>query len=72
MRRFRRKLAAALKLRAWEPGLVLEGGSIDVNGRGLLLTTEECLLSPVQARNPDLNRRADRAGAAGLSGRCAR
>jgi len=51
------KLAEALKLRAWEPGLVLEGGSIDVNGRGLLLTTEECLLSPVQARNPELSRR---------------
>ena len=50
-------LAAALKLRAWETGLVLEGGSIDVNGRGLLLTTEECLLSPVQARNPQLTRR---------------
>ena len=50
------KLAASLKLRAWEPGLVLEGGSIDVNGRGLLLTTEECLLSPVQARNPQLTR----------------
>jgi agmatine deiminase len=50
-------LAAALKLPAWEPGLVLEGGSIDVNGRGLLLTTEECLLSPVQARNPQLDRR---------------
>ncbi len=50
-------LQAALKLRAWEPGLVLEGGSIDVNGRGLLLTTEECLLSPVQARNPHLDRR---------------
>jgi agmatine deiminase len=50
-------LAAALKLRAWEPGLVLEGGSIDVNGRGLLLSTEECLLSPVQARNPQLTRR---------------
>jgi agmatine deiminase len=32
--------------------VVLEGGGIDVNGRGLLLTTEECLLSPVQARNP--------------------
>ena len=32
--------------------MVLEGGSIDVNGQGLLLTTEECLLSPVQARNP--------------------
>jgi agmatine deiminase len=50
-------LAARLKLRAWEPGLVLEGGSIDVNGRGMLLTTEECLLSPVQARNPELTRR---------------
>jgi len=50
-------LARALGLRAWEPGMVLEGGSIDVNGRGLLLTTEECLLSPVQARNPELDRR---------------
>ena len=36
--------------------IVLEGGSIDVNGRGLLLTTEECLLSDVQARNPGLSR----------------
>lgn len=36
--------------------IVLEGGSIDVNGRGALLTTEECLLSPVQARNPGLSR----------------
>jgi agmatine deiminase len=51
------RIAAGLKLPAWEPGLVLEGGSIDVNGRGLLLTTEECLLSPVQARNPHLSRR---------------
>jgi len=50
-------LAGALKRRAWEPGLVMEGGSLDVNGRGLLLTTEECLLSPVQARNPQLTRR---------------
>ena len=32
--------------------VVLEGGSIDVNGRGTLLTTEECLLSSVQERNP--------------------
>jgi agmatine deiminase len=30
---------------------VLEGGAIDVNGRGCLLTTEECLLSHVQERN---------------------
>jgi agmatine deiminase len=36
--------------------IVLEGGSIDVNGAGTLLTTEECLLSPVQARNPGLTR----------------
>ncbi len=36
--------------------LVLEGGSIDVNGRGTLLTTEECLLSKVQPRNPTMSR----------------
>ena len=37
--------------------LVLEGGSIDGNGRGTLLTTEECLLDPeVQVRNPGLTR----------------
>jgi len=36
--------------------MVLEGGSIDVNGRGLLLTTEECLLSPLQQRNPGMTR----------------
>jgi agmatine deiminase len=41
----------------WEPGIVLEGGSIDVNGAGKLLTTEECLLSDVQARNPSLSKR---------------
>ncbi|MFZ0336626.1 MAG: agmatine deiminase family protein [Terracidiphilus sp.] len=35
---------------------VLEGGSIDVNGQGSLLTTEECLLSEVQQRNPGLSR----------------
>ena len=34
--------------------VVLEGGSIDVNGHGTLLTTEECLLSRTQARNPGL------------------
>jgi agmatine deiminase len=36
--------------------LVLEGGSIDTNGAGVLLTTEECLLSPVQQRNPGVTR----------------
>ncbi len=34
--------------------VVLEGGSIDTNGAGVLLTTEECLLSEVQQRNPGL------------------
>jgi agmatine deiminase len=39
-------------------GFVLEGGSLDVNGRGTLLTTEECLLDQTtQARNPGLSRR---------------
>jgi agmatine deiminase len=53
--------AYALRLPRHQPEVngqrvVLEGGSIDVNGAGLLLTTEECLLSPVQARNPGLTR----------------
>lgn len=50
-----------LRLKRFQPRckgkrVVLEGGSIDVNGNGLLLTTEECLLSPIQARNPHLTR----------------
>ncbi len=36
--------------------VVLEGGSIDVNGAGTILTTEECLLSKVQERNPKMAR----------------
>jgi agmatine deiminase len=36
--------------------VVLEGGSIDVNGAGTILTTEECLLSEVQSRNPGFRR----------------
>ena len=37
--------------------VVLEGGSIDVNGKGTLLTTEECLLSKVQQRNSKMKRK---------------
>jgi agmatine deiminase len=49
-------VAMRLGLPLFEPEMVLEGGSVDVNGAGLLLTTEECLLSPVQARNPGMSR----------------
>jgi agmatine deiminase len=50
-------VAKKLRLRQFEPGIVLEGGSIDVNGAGLLLSTEECLLDQsIQARNPGLAR----------------
>jgi len=54
--------AAKLKLRlfrarAGDRDVVLEGGSIDVNGRGTVLTTEECLLDQkIQVRNPGLSR----------------
>ncbi|MFZ0298154.1 MAG: agmatine deiminase family protein [Candidatus Sulfotelmatobacter sp.] len=37
--------------------VVLEGGSIDVNGEGTLLTTEECLISKTQQRNPGMSRK---------------
>jgi agmatine deiminase len=55
------KIARRLKLPEVTPEykgrrIVLEGGSIDVNGAGVLMTTEECLLSPIQARNPGLER----------------
>jgi agmatine deiminase len=65
------KAAKALRIPSWQPivaqstakkaqnqqrRVVLEGGSIDTNGQGTLLTTEECLLSEVQARNPGLSR----------------
>ncbi len=56
------RLARKLKWRMWSPEIrarrvVLEGGSIDINGLGTMLTTEECLLSPIQARNPGVTRK---------------
>ncbi|HEV8259412.1 MAG TPA: agmatine deiminase family protein [Burkholderiales bacterium] len=59
------KILKRLRLRKWRPAIsrdgrrrriVLEGGSIDVNGRGAILATEECLLSPIQQRNPGVSR----------------
>lgn len=47
-------IAAKLGLDVYNPGIVMEGGSIDVNGAGTLITSESCLLN--QNRNPGLNR----------------
>lgn len=64
-RRLPRRVSSWLNLPRWVPRVeqggrqarvVMEGGAIDVNGRGTLLTTEECLLGEVQARNPGLGR----------------
>ncbi len=50
------RIAAELGLPVFHPGIVMEGGALDVNGRGTLLTTESCLLNP--NRNPELSREA--------------
>lgn len=47
-------IAAELEIPIWIHDIVLEGGSIDVNGRGAVLTTEQCLLNV--NRNPHLSR----------------
>jgi len=48
------KIAEKFDIPVCEPGMILEGGSIEVNGNGVLLTTESVLLN--QNRNPGLNR----------------
>ncbi|HEV7682743.1 MAG TPA: agmatine deiminase family protein [Pyrinomonadaceae bacterium] len=48
------RLESWLRVPRFEPGIVMEGGSIEVNGAGCVLTTEQCLLNP--NRNPHLGR----------------
>jgi agmatine deiminase len=50
------RIAREYGLKVFAPGIVMEGGSLDVNGAGTLLTTESCLLNP--NRNPGLSRAA--------------
>ncbi len=48
------RIARHYGLPLFEPGFILEGGSVEPNGDGTLLTTESCLLNP--NRNPSLSR----------------
>ena len=50
-----RQLTKFLNMPRFSPGIVMEGGSIEVNGAGCVLTTEQCLLN--QNRNPRLDRK---------------
>lgn len=50
------RMAETLAVPRFEAGMILEGGSIDGNGAGTLLTTEQCLLNP--NRNPSMDRAA--------------
>ena len=48
------QLETTLGVQRFEPGIVMEGGSIEVNGAGIVMTTAQCLLN--SNRNPELNR----------------
>jgi len=52
--RIPQKIAKEVGIKHYEPGMILEGGSIDVNGDGVVMTTESVLLNP--NRNPDLSK----------------
>ncbi len=52
--RIPKKIGEKFDIPVFAPGMILEGGSIEVNGKGVLLTTESVLLNP--NRNPELNK----------------
>ena len=47
------RISTALDLEVFDPGIIMEGGSVDFNGAGTILTTTACLLN--ENRNPHLN-----------------
>lgn len=49
------RVAAVLKLPVFQPNIIMEGGAVDFNGEGTILTTESCLLN--ENRNPNLSKR---------------
>lgn len=49
------RIAELLSIPCFSPGIVMEGGALEVNGQGSLITTESCLLNP--NRNPHLGKR---------------
>ena len=51
-----KKINPLVKINKKHKQLVLEGGAIDVNGKGSILLTQECLLSKVQERNPGITK----------------
>lgn len=48
-------IADKMNLRVFHPGIVMEGGSVEFNGKGTLMTTTACLLNP--NRNPELDQK---------------
>tara|TARA_B100001559_G_scaffold309376_1_gene303558 strand:+ start:267 stop:1337 length:1071 start_codon:yes stop_codon:yes gene_type:complete len=51
-----RKIEPRIKIKNRYKKIILEGGAIDVNGKGSIMLTKECLLSKIQLRNPGIDK----------------